>query len=134
MLLSQPVSSYYPDLGTQLSDPDSLIGKRSAVFKLFPGEDEPLLVGRNPLLVLYLGLDVVNRVRGLHLQRDGLAGQGLYEDLHATPETKHKVESRLLLDIAIMQDEGQSAFAKRINVALTSQKESCRPRAAFRQR
>ena len=89
MLLSQDALIYHPDLGAEPSDPDSLIGKRSAVLELFPSEDKPLLIGRNPLLVLYLGLDVVNRVRGLHLQRDGLAGQSLHENLHATPKTKH---------------------------------------------
>ena len=35
------------------------------------------------LLVLNLALDVVDCIRRLYLQRDGLAGQGLYEDLHA---------------------------------------------------
>jgi len=35
------------------------------------------------LLVLNLALDVVDCIRRLNLQRDGLAGQGLYEDLHA---------------------------------------------------
>jgi hypothetical protein len=37
---------------------------------------------RLTLLVLDLGLDVVDGVRALHLQRDGLAGQRLDEDLH----------------------------------------------------
>ena len=36
-------------------------------------EDEALLVRRNALLVLDLGLDVVDRVRGLHIKGDGLA-------------------------------------------------------------
>ena len=31
---------------------------------------------------LDLGLDVLDGVRGLHLQGDGLASQGLHEDLH----------------------------------------------------
>jgi len=34
-------------------------------------------------LVLNLALDVVDCIRRLNLQRDGLASQGLYEDLHA---------------------------------------------------
>ena len=45
-------------------------------------EDQALLVGRDALLVLDLGLDVVNGVRGLDIEGDGLAGQGLDEDLH----------------------------------------------------
>ena len=35
-----------------------------------------------PFLVLDLGLDIVNGVGGLHLEGDGLAGEGLHEDLH----------------------------------------------------
>ncbi len=31
---------------------------------------------------LDLGLDVFNGVAGLHLEGDGLAGEGLHEDLH----------------------------------------------------
>ncbi len=38
----------------------------------------------SPLLVLDLGLDVVNGIRGLDLKGDGLAGEGLDKDLHAT--------------------------------------------------
>ena len=38
----------------------------------------------SPLLVLDLGLDVVNGIRGLDLEGDGLASEGLHEDLHAT--------------------------------------------------
>lgn len=36
-----------------------------------------------PLLVLDLGFDVIDGVRGLDLQRDGLASEGLNEDLHS---------------------------------------------------
>ena len=33
-------------------------------------------------LNLDLGLDILDGVRGLHLEGDGLASQGLHEDLH----------------------------------------------------
>ena len=66
-------------------------------------EDKTLLVGRNTLLILDLGLDVVDRVRGLHFERDRLSGQGLDEDLHAAAQTKHQVERRLLLDVVVGQ-------------------------------
>ena len=36
----------------------------------------------SPLLVLDLGLDIVDGVRGLNLEGDGLAREGLDEDLH----------------------------------------------------
>ena len=61
---------------------DVVIRQGAAVLELLAGEDETLLVGRDALLVLDLGLDVVNGVRGLDIEGDGLAGQGLDEDLH----------------------------------------------------
>ena len=54
-----------------------VIGKGAAVFQLFTSEDETLLVWRNALLVLNLALHIVDSVRGLNLQRDGFAGEGL---------------------------------------------------------
>jgi hypothetical protein len=41
--------------------------------------------GRSTLLVLNLRLHVLDGVRGLHLQRDGLAGERLHKDLHVGP-------------------------------------------------
>ena len=58
-----------------------VVGQRATVFELLSGEDETLLVGRDTLLVLDLGLDVVNGVGGLDLEGDGLSGEGLNEDL-----------------------------------------------------
>jgi len=49
---------------------------------LLASEDEPLLVRGDALLVLDLGLDVVDRVGRLDLERDRLAGERLDEDLH----------------------------------------------------
>uniref|UniRef100_A0A453CNI3 Uncharacterized protein n=1 Tax=Aegilops tauschii subsp. strangulata TaxID=200361 RepID=A0A453CNI3_AEGTS len=53
------------------------------------------------LLVLDLGLDIVDGVRALNLQSDGLPRQGLHEDLHATTETQDKMKGGLLLDVVI---------------------------------
>jgi len=61
---------------------DVVVGQGAPILQLLAGEDEPLLVRRDALLVLDLGLHVVDGVRGLHLQRDGLPRQGLHEDLH----------------------------------------------------
>ena len=61
---------------------DVVVGEGAPVLQLLAGEDEPLLVRRDALLVLDLGLHVVDGVRGLHLQRDRLPRQGLHEDLH----------------------------------------------------
>ena len=52
---------------------DVVVRKGSAILELLSGEDESLLVRGDTLLVLDLGLDVVDRVRGLDLERDGLA-------------------------------------------------------------
>ena len=53
---------------------DVVVGQRTAVLKLLAGENEALLIGGNALLVLNLRLDVVDSVRGLHLEGDGLPG------------------------------------------------------------
>lgn len=46
---------------------------------MLPRENQALLVGRDPLFVLDLGLDVVDGVAGLDLEGDGLAREGLDE-------------------------------------------------------
>ena len=62
-----------------------------------------MLIGRDALLILDLCLHVVNGVGGLDLESNGLASEGLHEDLHTTTETEHQVESRLLLDVIVGQ-------------------------------
>merc|ERR1712190_706731 len=80
---------------------DVVVGEGPAVLKLLASEDQPLLVRGDALLVLDLGLDVLDGVGGLDLKGDGLASQGLDEDLHTSPETEDKVESGLLLDVVV---------------------------------
>merc|ERR1719516_829563 len=41
---------------------DVVVGQSPTVLQLLPGEDEPLLVRRNPLLVLDLGLHVLDGI------------------------------------------------------------------------
>jgi len=53
-----------------------------AVLELLAGKDETLLVWWDALLILNLGLDIVDCIRGLDLESDGLAGEGLDKDLH----------------------------------------------------
>jgi hypothetical protein len=62
---------------------DVVVGQSAAILKLLSSKDQTLLVRRNSLLVLDLGLDIVNGVGRLHLEGDGLAGEGLDEDLHS---------------------------------------------------
>lgn len=59
-----------------------VVGKSATVLELLAREDKALLVGRDTLLVLDLGLDIVDSVRGLDLKGDGLASEGLHENLH----------------------------------------------------
>ena len=61
---------------------DIVVRQRPAVLQLLAREDQPLLVRRDALLVLDLGLDIVNGVRWLDLEGDGLAGERLDKDLH----------------------------------------------------
>ena len=82
---------------------DVVVREGSYILKLLSGEDKSLLVRWDSLFVLDLGLNVVNGVAGLDVQGDGLASQCLDEDLHATSETEHKMESGLLLDVVIGQ-------------------------------
>ena len=80
---------------------DVVVRKRAAIFQLLSGEDETLLVGWDTFFVLDLGLDIVNSVGGLYLEGDRLSSKRLNENLHASSETKDKVESRLFLDVVI---------------------------------
>ena len=67
--------TYFCRLSSDCSS--SVIRERAAVFELLPGEDEPLLLRRDALLVLDLGLDVLDGVIGLQVQRDGLVVYGI---------------------------------------------------------
>jgi len=80
-----------------------VVGQGTAILELLASEDETLLVWGNALLVLNLGLDVFDGIRGLNLKGDGLAGQGLDKDLHTTTETEDQVKGRLLLDVVVRQ-------------------------------
>jgi len=56
---------------------DVVVGQGTAILKLLSSEDETLLIRRDALLILNLGLDVIDGVAGLNLKGDSLAGQGL---------------------------------------------------------
>ena len=82
---------------------DVVVGQRSAVFQLFAGKDQTLLVRRDAFFVLDLGFDVLNGVTGLDVQSDGLARQCFDEDLHTTAQAQDQVQRGFLLDIIIGQ-------------------------------
>merc|ERR1712244_50423 len=77
---------------------DVVVREGSSILKLLSSKDQPLLVWGNSLLVLDLGLDILNGVRWLHLQ-----GEGLAKDLHTTSQSEHKMKSALLLDVVIRE-------------------------------
>ena len=61
---------------------DVVVAERAVVLELLAGNDEALLVGRDALLVLDLGLDAVNQVGQMHVaKRNRLAIQRLDKDL-----------------------------------------------------
>ena len=61
---------------------DVVVTQSAAVLELPAGEDEARRSTRDALLVLDLLLDVVDRVRRLDVERDRLASECFYEDLH----------------------------------------------------
>merc|ERR1712223_964444 len=80
---------------------DVVVREGSSILQLLASKDQPLLVWGDALLVLDLGLDILNGVRRLHLQSDGLASQCLHKDLHSSSQSQHKMEGRLLLDVVV---------------------------------
>ena len=62
---------------------DVVIREGTSILQLLPSEDQSLLIGGNPFLILNLGLHVFNGVGWLHLQGDGLPSESLHEDLHS---------------------------------------------------
>jgi len=81
---------------------DVVIGKCSTVFQLLSSENESLLLWRNSLFVLNLGLDILDRVVRLDVQGDSFSSQSLDENLHGTTsKTKDKVKSGLFLNVVV---------------------------------
>merc|ERR1712112_448072 len=78
-----------------------VVGEGPTVLELLASEDQPLLIWGNSFLVLDLGLNILDGVRGFHLQSDRLASQGLNEDLHSTSETQDQMQSGLLLNVVV---------------------------------
>ena len=59
-----------------------VVSQGAAIFKLLTRKDQALLVRRNAFLVLDLLLDVLDRIRAVHIESDSLACQRLNKDLH----------------------------------------------------
>jgi len=56
---------------------DAVMIQRSSILQLFARKDEPLLAGRDSLLVLNHQLEILNRVQRIGMQGDRLARQRL---------------------------------------------------------
>ena len=54
---------------------DVVVRKCATILKLFPSEDKTLLIRGDALLVLDLSLDILNCVRWLDIQGDGLSSE-----------------------------------------------------------
>ena len=80
---------------------DVVVGEGSAILELLAGEDQSLLVWWDAFLVLDLGLDVLDGVSWLNIEGDGLAGEGLDEDLHSSSKSENQMECRFFLDVVV---------------------------------
>merc|ERR1712227_955122 len=80
---------------------DVVVGEGSSVFQLLSSKVHSLLILGDSFLVLDLGLDILNGVRWLNLESDGLASQSLDKDLHTSSQSQNKMESAFLLDVVI---------------------------------
>jgi hypothetical protein len=52
---------------------DVIVRQGAAILELLASKDQALLVRRNAFLILDLALDVIDGIRGLDLESDGLA-------------------------------------------------------------
>merc|ERR1712202_126611 len=78
---------------------DVVVRKGAAILELLSGEDQTLLIRRDALLVLDLGLHVLNRIRRVDVEREGLD-----QDLHGSAtKTKDEMEGGLLLDVVVRE-------------------------------
>merc|ERR1711998_641727 len=97
---------------------DVVIRKGAPVLKLLAREDQALLIRRNAFLVLNLRLHVVDRVRRLDVERDGLASKRLHENLHTTTQAENQMKSALLLDVVIRKSASVLKLLAREDQAL----------------
>merc|ERR1711971_428273 len=82
---------------------DVVVREGATILKLFASKDQPLLVWGNTFFILDFGLDIFDGVRCFNLKGDGLARQGLNENLHTTSQTEYQMQSGLLLDVVVRE-------------------------------
>ena len=81
---------------------DVVVGEGAAILKLFSSKDQSLLIWWNALLVLDLGLHILDRIRGLDLESDGLASQGLHKDLHTSTKSQNEMKGSSIISNIIV--------------------------------
>merc|ERR1712137_759590 len=82
---------------------DVIITQSTSILKLLSCENQTLLIRGNSLLVLNLCLDIINGIRWLDIQGNGLSSKCLDKNLHTSTKTQYQMQSRLLLDVIITQ-------------------------------
>merc|ERR1712048_814338 len=80
-----------------------VVRQGATIFKLFSSENQTLLIWGDSFLVLDFCLHILDGVRRLNFQSDGLSCQGFDKDLHSTSQSQDKVEGRLLLNVVVRQ-------------------------------
>jgi len=76
---------------------DVVIGKSATVLELLAGEDQTLLIRGDTLLVLDLGLHILDGIGSLDLEGDGLAREGLDENLHGSDDRCSGIKKLVLV-------------------------------------
>jgi len=77
-----------------------VVGQCTAVLQLLPGEDEALLIRGDTLLILDLCLDIVNSIRRLHLEGNGLSRQRL--DKICIPPRRRRTTRIVRMELALL--------------------------------
>ena len=80
---------------------DIIFRKSTTVLELLAGKYKTLLVWRDAFFILNFGLHVVDGVGRFNLERNGLSGQGLDENLHTSTKTEDEMKSGFLLDVVV---------------------------------
>ena len=74
-----------------------VVREGAAILELLSSKDQALLVRRDAFLVLDLGLDIVNGIRRLDIEGNGLSGEGFDENL--IKRGKERVRHKLRLTV-----------------------------------
>lgn len=94
--------------------------------------DSSVHIRIHTFLILDLGLDVVNGVARLHLQRDCFPGQSFNKNLHATTQTQHQMEGRFLLNVVVRQRATILKLLTSEDQALLVGRNSCRQQLFYK--